>query len=146
MYTNSNLILIILESRTWTHTYLSKIIVIQYHQLIINNFKHHGYHGKSDIVNSGWFELKLKNLSLNNTLVILFTKILVWQRGHFGYSQEFDDFSSLYWIPNLHKNPHRERYTADTSTFSTHELFINLDTILSAVKGGLHSHCHSLCM
>ena len=81
---------------------------------------------------------------MNNTLVILLTKILVWQRGHFGYSEEFDDFSSLYWIPNLHKNPHRERYTADTSTFSTHELFINLDNVLSAVKGGLHSHCHSL--
>jgi len=56
------------------------------------------------------------------------------------FIEEFDDFSSLYWNPKLHKNPYRERYTAGVSTFSTQELFINMDNILSAVTWRLQSY------
>jgi hypothetical protein len=32
-------------------------------------------------------------------------------------SREPGDFSSLYWIPKLHKNPYRENNITNTSTF-----------------------------
>ena len=57
------------------------------------------------------------------------------------FDEDYGDFSSLYWIPKLHKNPYRERYTAGASTSSTKKLLIDMDNILSAVKGGLQSYC-----
>ena len=29
---------------------------------------------------------------------------------------EYDDLSTLYWIPKLHRNPYRERYITSPST------------------------------
>jgi hypothetical protein len=34
-------------------------------------------------------------------------------------NKEHDDFSSLYWIIKLHKNPYTEKNTTGASTFST---------------------------
>ena len=34
-------------------------------------------------------------------------------------NKEHDDFSSLYWITKLHKNPYTEKNTTGASTFST---------------------------
>ena len=38
-------------------------------------------------------------------------------------------------------NPYKERYTVGVST---KELFINMDNIFSAVKGGLESYCNKV--
>ena len=45
------------------------------------------------------------------------------------FNEEYGDFSSLYWIPKLHKNPHRERYIAGASTSSTKKWFIDMANI-----------------
>ena len=37
---------------------------------------------------------------------------------------ENDALPTLYWIPNIHKNPYREGYNAGSSTCSTKELSI----------------------
>jgi hypothetical protein len=50
--------------------------------------------------------------------------------------KESEDIPYLYWIPELHKIPYKERYIAGSSTCSTKELFIQLTKILSAVKEG----------
>ena len=34
-------------------------------------------------------------------------------------NKEHDDFSSLYWITKLHKNPYSEKNTTNASPFST---------------------------
>jgi hypothetical protein len=34
-------------------------------------------------------------------------------------NKEHDDFSGLYWIIKLHKNPYAEKNTTSASTFST---------------------------
>jgi hypothetical protein len=31
-------------------------------------------------------------------------------------NEEYDDLSTLYWIPKLHRNPYRERYITIPST------------------------------
>jgi hypothetical protein len=31
-------------------------------------------------------------------------------------NEEYDDLSTLYWIPKLHRNPYRERYITSPST------------------------------
>jgi hypothetical protein len=37
------------------------------------------------------------------------------------FNEKYDDFSTLYWIPKLHKNPYSERYRAGVSTGSTNK-------------------------
>ena len=43
-----------------------------------------------------------------------------------------NDFSCLYWIPELHKNPYRENNNAGAYSFQ--------ENILTAVKGGIQSY------
>jgi hypothetical protein len=31
-------------------------------------------------------------------------------------NEEYDDLSTIYWIPKLHRNPYRERYITSPST------------------------------
>jgi hypothetical protein len=50
--------------------------------------------------------------------------------------KESENLPYLYWIPNLHQTPYKERYIVESSTCSTKELSIHLTKILSAVKEG----------
>ena len=54
---------------------------------------------------------------------------------------ENDALPTLYWIPNIHKNPYREGYNAGSSTCSTKELSISMTSIVPAVRGRLKAHC-----
>jgi hypothetical protein len=58
--------------------------------------------------------------------------------------KESEDLPYLYWIPKLHKTPHKERSIAGSSTCSTKELSIHLTKILSAVKEGQHKYCETV--
>jgi len=51
------------------------------------------------------------------------------------------DIPSLYWIPKLHKFPHKQRYIAGSAKCSTKPLSKLLTYILSAVKTELQSYC-----
>jgi hypothetical protein len=55
---------------------------------------------------------------------------------NFPYGKESEDLPYLYWIPNFHKTPYKERYIAGSSTCSTKELSIHLTKMMSAVKEG----------
>ena len=48
--------------------------------------------------------------------------------------EEYDDLSTLYWIPVLHMNPCRERYIAGSSTCLAKVLSITIANIVFAVK------------
>jgi hypothetical protein len=58
--------------------------------------------------------------------------------------KESEDLPYLYWMPNLHKTPCKERYIAGSSTCSTKELSIHLTKILSAVKEGQQKYCETV--
>ena len=58
--------------------------------------------------------------------------------------KESEDLTYLYWIPNLHKTPYKERCIAGSSTCSTKELSIHLTKILSAVKEGQQKYCETV--
>jgi hypothetical protein len=58
--------------------------------------------------------------------------------------KESEDLPYLYWIPQLHKTPYKERYIVGSSTCSTKELSIHLTKILSAVKEGQQKYCETL--
>jgi hypothetical protein len=58
--------------------------------------------------------------------------------------KESEDLPYLYWIPNLHKTPYKERYISGSSTCSTKELYIHLTKILSAVKEGQQKYCETV--
>ena len=51
------------------------------------------------------------------------------------------DLPLLYWIPNLHKCPFRQRYIAASAKCSTEPLSKLLTSILSKVKTGLRIYC-----
>ena len=61
----------------------------------------------------------------------------------FGISTKDEelDLPSFYQIPNLHKCPFKQRYTAGSAKCSTKPLSKLLTCILSAVKTGLQSYC-----
>ena len=54
---------------------------------------------------------------------------------------ENDALPTLYWIPNIHKNPYREKYIAGSSNCSTKELSISTTYIVPAVRGRLMATC-----
>ena len=54
------------------------------------------------------------------------------------------DLPSLYWIPKLHKYPHKQRYIAGSSRCSTKPLSKLLTIILSKVKEGLKTYCETI--
>ena len=56
-------------------------------------------------------------------------------------NEEYDDLSTLYWIPKFQKNQYLNKYIPGSSTCSTKELFITMTKMLHAVKGGLLSYC-----
>ena len=58
--------------------------------------------------------------------------------------KESEDLTYLYWIPNLHKTPYKERCIAGSATCSTKELSIHLTKILSAVKEGQQKYCETV--
>jgi hypothetical protein len=47
----------------------------------------------------------------------------------------------LYWIPKLHKNPHKHRYIVGSSKCSTKPLSLLLTNILTALKETLQMYC-----
>ena len=51
--------------------------------------------------------------------------------------EEDIDLPKLYWIPQLHKNPYKQRYIAGSAKCSTKSLSHILTRILTAVKEGL---------
>ena len=57
---------------------------------------------------------------------------------------ENDALPTLYWIPNIHKNPYRERYIAGSYTCSTKELSKSMTYIVPAVRGRLKAHCDNV--
>ena len=61
----------------------------------------------------------------------------------FGISTKDEelDLPSLYWIPNLHKCPFKQRYIAGSAKCSTKPVSKLLTCILSAVKTGIQSYC-----
>ena len=57
------------------------------------------------------------------------------------FNKEHEDFSFVYWITKLHKNPYRENNTTGASSFSTNYLFINMAIhIVTAFKEGILSY------
>ena len=56
------------------------------------------------------------------------------------FSKEHDDFSPLYWIPKLYKNPHKGNNTTGAYSLGTNQLLINMTNILAAVKEGIQSY------
>ena len=55
--------------------------------------------------------------------------------------EEDIDLPKLYWIPNLHQNPYKQRYTAGSAKCSTKPLSQILTRILTAVIEGLQKYC-----
>ena len=47
------------------------------------------------------------------------------------FSKEHDDFSPLYWIPKLYKNPHKGNNTTGAYSFCRKYFFINMSNILT---------------
>jgi hypothetical protein len=56
------------------------------------------------------------------------------------FNKEHGDFSRLYWITNLHKNPYRENTFTGAFTFSRKQLFLMVADILTVVKEAIKSH------
>jgi len=54
------------------------------------------------------------------------------------------DLPSLYWIPKLHKYPHKQRFIAGSSKCSTKKLSKLLTVILSKIKEGVHKYCETI--
>ena len=55
-------------------------------------------------------------------------------------NKEHGDFSRLYWITHLQKNPYRENTSTGASTFSRKWLFLEVADILTAVKEAIQSY------
>ena len=62
----------------------------------------------------------------------------------FGLSMKYEDCALLllYWIPELHKCPYKQRYIAGAAKSSTNSKI--LTSIFTAVKTGLHKY-HDTC-
>ena len=58
--------------------------------------------------------------------------------------KDSENLPYLYWIPNLHKTPFKERYIVGSSTCPTKYLSIHLANIMSAVKGGQQKFCETV--
>ena len=58
--------------------------------------------------------------------------------------KESEHLPYLYWIPNFHKTPYKERYIAGSSTCSTKELAIHLTKIMSVVKERQQKYCETV--
>ena len=58
--------------------------------------------------------------------------------------EEDIDLPKLYWIPKLHKNPFKQRYTAGSAKCSTKPLSQILTRFLTAVKEGLQKYCDAV--
>ena len=56
------------------------------------------------------------------------------------FTTQHGDFSSLYWIPKLHKNPSKGNHTTGAYSLGTNQLLINMTNILAAVKEGIQSY------
>jgi hypothetical protein len=56
------------------------------------------------------------------------------------FTTQHGDFSGLYWIPKLHKNPYKENNTKGADSLGTNQLLINIANILAAVKEGIQSY------
>ena len=54
-------------------------------------------------------------------------------------NKEHGDFSRLYWITHLQKNPYREYTSTGASTFSRKWLFLKVVDLLTAVKEAIQS-------
>jgi hypothetical protein len=59
---------------------------------------------------------------------------------HVQFNTQNGDFSSLYWIPKLHKNPYKGNNTTGAYSFGMNQLLINMANILTAVEEGIHSY------
>ena len=59
---------------------------------------------------------------------------------HVQFNTQNGDFSSLYWIPKLHKNPYKGNNTTGAYSLGMNQLLINMANILTAVKEGIQSY------
>ena len=59
-------------------------------------------------------------------------------------SHEDSHLPSLYWIPKLHKYPHKQRFIAGSSVCSTKSLSKVLTLILSKIKNGIQTCCDTV--
>ena len=50
-------------------------------------------------------------------------------------------FAILYWLPKLHKQPHKSRFIANSSACSTTEMSILLTSCLTAIKNHVIKYC-----
>ena len=48
---------------------------------------------------------------------------------------------TLYWLPELHKQPYKSRFIANSSACTTTELFILLTSCLTAIKNHVVKYC-----
>ena len=104
---------------------------------------------KTHYMNSLMEELGMSTMAGNPTYnLIAMSKEEILQNHHsvtltFGISlpEEDIDLPKLYWVANLHKNPYKERYIADSAKCSTKPLSQILTRILTADKEGLQKYC-----
>ena len=64
---------------------------------------------------------------------------------HFGAKdKENKKNPTFYWLPKLHKNPHKARFIANSSSFTTTELSKLLRSCLTAVKKHVIKYCEKV--
>ena len=59
-------------------------------------------------------------------------------------TDEDRNLPSLYWIPKLHKFPHKQRFIAGSSKCSTKKLSKLLTVILTKIKDGIQKYCETV--
>jgi hypothetical protein len=72
---------------------------------------------------------------------ILQNHISVLNTFNIPKNQDQFDFPYLSWIPKLHKNPNKQRYTAGSSKCSTKPLSLLHTKLLTAIKESLQRYC-----
>ena len=55
--------------------------------------------------------------------------------------EDHSKLPSLYWLPKLHKRPYKSRFIANSSTCTATELFILLNSCLTAIKNHVIKYC-----
>ena len=55
--------------------------------------------------------------------------------------EDHSKLPTLYWLPNLHKQPYNSRFIANSSACTTTELSILLTSCLTAIKNHVIKYC-----
>ena len=48
--------------------------------------------------------------------------------------EDHSKLQTIYWLPKFHKQPYKSRFIANSSSYTTTELFILLSSCLTAIK------------